>query len=257
MPASGGEDLGTRLHHAEPGSPTRPHPCIPHQGVVGHLARAVARRVDRFWDTVEGRMVPEVVRSPRYRDHQGPLTQYLLADPHLAEEEYHSAATTMSTGPSTSSRTTRERAVSPPTTVGATHHPSPVEPVPAERDLRRRRTGRGRGSAARGRARRPSAAGRTAWAGSVGSPTTTSVHRPDGRVQRLGVAVRGHHDGGWEPAGLPGVGRDGDGGRRDHCSEVAVVRGPDDQRAADVDARPLARPLGRLLHALAGHGRFR
>ena len=81
----GTEDLGTRLHHAELASPTRPHPWIPHQGVVGHAARAVARRVDLFWDAAEGRMVPEPVRH-HDRDHQGRLTQYLLADPHLPEE---------------------------------------------------------------------------------------------------------------------------------------------------------------------------
>jgi hypothetical protein len=79
------QDLGTRLHHSELASPTRPHPWIPHQGVVGHLARAVARRVDRFWDSAEGRMVPEPVRHHE-RGRQGPLTQYLLADPHLDEE---------------------------------------------------------------------------------------------------------------------------------------------------------------------------
>lgn len=78
-------DLGTRLHHAELVSPTRPHPWIPHQGVVGHLARVVARRVDRFWDSAEGRMVPEPVRH-HDRRRQGPLTQYLLADPHLEDD---------------------------------------------------------------------------------------------------------------------------------------------------------------------------
>ena len=78
-------DLGTRLHHAELVSPTRPHPWIPHQGVVGHLARVVARRVDRFWDSAEGRMVPEPVRH-HDRRRQGPLTQYLLADPHLDDD---------------------------------------------------------------------------------------------------------------------------------------------------------------------------
>jgi hypothetical protein len=82
----GTEDLGTRLHHAELASPTRPHPWIPHQGPAGHLARAVARRVDRFWDAAEGRMVPEPVRH-HDRTHQGRLTQYLLADPHLDEDE--------------------------------------------------------------------------------------------------------------------------------------------------------------------------
>jgi hypothetical protein len=84
--APDGEDLGTRLHRAELRAPTRPHPFIPHQGFVGHLARAVARRVDEFWDAAEGRMVPEPVRH-HDRDHQGPLTQYLLADPHLPDDE--------------------------------------------------------------------------------------------------------------------------------------------------------------------------
>ena len=78
------EDLGTRLHRAELASPTRPHPWIPHRGVVGHLARAVARRIDRFWDAAEGRMVPEPVRH-HDREHQGKMAQYLLADPHLPD----------------------------------------------------------------------------------------------------------------------------------------------------------------------------
>lgn len=78
-------DLGTRLHVAELASPTRPHPWIPHRGKVGHVARVAARVVDRFWDTAEGRMVPDPVRH-HDREHQGPLTQYLLGDPHLEEE---------------------------------------------------------------------------------------------------------------------------------------------------------------------------
>lgn len=78
------DDLATRLHHATLRSPTRPHPFIPHDGVVGHVARMVARRIDRFWDSAEGRMVPEPVRH-HDRDHQGKITQYLLADPHLPE----------------------------------------------------------------------------------------------------------------------------------------------------------------------------
>jgi hypothetical protein len=82
----GPQDLGARLHHAELASPTRPHPWIPHQGVTGHLARVVARRVDCFWDAAEGRMVPEPVRH-HDRTHQGRLTQYLLADPHLDADE--------------------------------------------------------------------------------------------------------------------------------------------------------------------------
>lgn len=80
------DDLGTRLHRAELRAPTRPHPFIPHQGFPGHVARAVARRVDQFWDTAEGRMIPEPVRH-HDRDKQGRFTQYLLADPHLPDED--------------------------------------------------------------------------------------------------------------------------------------------------------------------------
>lgn len=89
MPAGAGEgdaDLGTRLHHAELAAPTRPHPFIPHQGVPGHVARRIARHVDQFWDMAEGRMIPEPVHH-HDRTHQGRLTQYLLADPHLPDEE--------------------------------------------------------------------------------------------------------------------------------------------------------------------------
>lgn len=79
-------DWGEELYHAELRAPTRPHPFIPHQGARGKVARAVALRVDRFWDTAEGRMVPEPVRHHERAD-DGPLTQYLLADPHLPEDE--------------------------------------------------------------------------------------------------------------------------------------------------------------------------
>lgn len=79
-------DWGERLYRAELAAPTRPHPHIPHQGVPGRVARAVAVRVDHFWDTAEGRMVPEPERHHERRQ-DGPLTQYLLADPHLPDEE--------------------------------------------------------------------------------------------------------------------------------------------------------------------------
>ncbi|WP_436702275.1 hypothetical protein [Nocardioides sp. BYT-33-1] len=75
------EELAERLYRCERRVPTRPHPYLPHHGVTGRVARRVALRVDRFWDTAEGRMVPEPVRPRRARD--GRLAQYLLADPHL------------------------------------------------------------------------------------------------------------------------------------------------------------------------------
>lgn len=78
-------DYGEELYHAELHAPTRPHPYIPHQGASGKVARAVALRVDRFWDAAEGRMIPEPLHH-HDRSHDGKLTQYLLADPHLPDE---------------------------------------------------------------------------------------------------------------------------------------------------------------------------
>lgn len=79
-------DWSERLYRAELSAPTRPHPNIPHQGTPGKVARAVALRVDRFWDTAEGRMVPEPIRHHE-RSQDGPIVQYLLADPHLPGDE--------------------------------------------------------------------------------------------------------------------------------------------------------------------------
>lgn len=73
--------IAQRLYRREQRVPTRPHPYLPHLGLSGRVARGVAQRVDRFWDTAEGRMVPEPVRPRRSRE--GPFVQYLLADPHV------------------------------------------------------------------------------------------------------------------------------------------------------------------------------
>lgn len=78
----GDPDWATELHRAEIKAPTRPHPHLPQQGVAGGVARMLSRRVDAFWDTAEGRMAPEPVVH-HDRDTQGPLTQWLLGDPHL------------------------------------------------------------------------------------------------------------------------------------------------------------------------------
>jgi hypothetical protein len=79
-------DWGEELYHAELHAPTRPHPYVPHQGVPGKLARSVALRVDRFWDSAEGRMVPEPIHH-HDRSHDGKFAQYFLADPHLPDDE--------------------------------------------------------------------------------------------------------------------------------------------------------------------------
>lgn len=75
--------IAERLFRAEQHVPTRPHPYLPHEGLQGRVARRVAMRVDRFWDTAEGRMVPEPVRP--HRSREGRIAQYLLADPHVGE----------------------------------------------------------------------------------------------------------------------------------------------------------------------------
>lgn len=79
------DDLAQRVYRSELTAPTRPHPYVPHLGVPGKVARRVCVRVDRFWDVAEGRMIPEPVK-PHDRAHDGLLTQYLLADPHLPED---------------------------------------------------------------------------------------------------------------------------------------------------------------------------
>lgn len=78
----GDPDWSVVLHQAEVKAPTRPHPHLPQQGVAGSVARILSRRVDSFWDTAEGRMMPEPVIH-HDREAQGPLTQWLLGDPHL------------------------------------------------------------------------------------------------------------------------------------------------------------------------------
>lgn len=84
-------DWSEKLYAAESTAPSRPHPHIPHQGPAGTVARAVARRVDAFWDAAEGRMVPEPAPK-RDRDSEGLLVQYLMADPHLDPEVADKAA---------------------------------------------------------------------------------------------------------------------------------------------------------------------
>ena len=77
-------DLADHVYRAELRSPTRPHPYVPHLGVSGKAARRICLGVDHFWDATEGRMIPEPVK-PHDREHDGPMTQYLLGDPHVPE----------------------------------------------------------------------------------------------------------------------------------------------------------------------------
>lgn len=81
-------EIGALVEHlesAEPDAPSRPHPHAPHLGTRGRVARRLLHTVDSFWDTTEGRMVPEKEHPPRKKP--GLLSQYLLADPRFDEDE--------------------------------------------------------------------------------------------------------------------------------------------------------------------------
>lgn len=78
-------ELVEHLETSEPDAPSRPHPHAPHLGTRGRVARRVLHAVDSFWDTTEGRMVPEKEHRPRKKP--GLMGQYLLADPRFDEDE--------------------------------------------------------------------------------------------------------------------------------------------------------------------------
>jgi hypothetical protein len=77
--------LAERLYAVESRAPSRPHPYLPHRGLPGRAARRVARGVDRFWDTAEGRMLPDPIHSATH-GREGRLTRYVLADPDIKAE---------------------------------------------------------------------------------------------------------------------------------------------------------------------------
>lgn len=78
------DTLTQRLYAAELAAPSRPHPYTPHTGMFGLVARKVMHTVDRFWDTAEGRMVPEPAPEPKKKP--GLVAQYFLADPRFDED---------------------------------------------------------------------------------------------------------------------------------------------------------------------------
>jgi hypothetical protein len=74
--------LAQQVFRYEVTAPTRPHPHIPHTGMPGRVARRVWAQADRFWDTAEGRVIPDPVRPVPHR-HDSLVAQYLLGDPHF------------------------------------------------------------------------------------------------------------------------------------------------------------------------------
>lgn len=77
--------LTERLRDAEAHAPSRPHPYVPHTGVLGSVSRKVMHAADGFWDHVEGRMNP--TPAPEPKKPPGRMTQYLLGDPRFDEEK--------------------------------------------------------------------------------------------------------------------------------------------------------------------------
>lgn len=75
--------LTDRLEHVELTAPSRPHPYLPHRGPMGHVMRRMMRGVDRWWDHVEGRYVPQVARPHRAL---GLVGQYFTGTPHMQDE---------------------------------------------------------------------------------------------------------------------------------------------------------------------------
>jgi hypothetical protein len=76
------DGLAQRVFDAETHGPTRPHPHLPHTGMFSLVTRKVWALADRFWDTAEGRVVPQPVRPKPHR-HDSLVAQYLVADPHF------------------------------------------------------------------------------------------------------------------------------------------------------------------------------
>jgi hypothetical protein len=79
------EGLARRMFDAESHGPTRPHPYLPHSGPWSRVARRLWAVADRFWDTAEGRVIPEPVHPVPHR-HDSLLGQYLVADPHFDDQ---------------------------------------------------------------------------------------------------------------------------------------------------------------------------
>ena len=74
------DGLARQVFDAERHAPTRPHPMLPHTGMLSLVARRIWAVADRFWDAAEGRIIPEPVRPATHR-HDSLLAQYLVADP--------------------------------------------------------------------------------------------------------------------------------------------------------------------------------
>src|SRR3954447_1599909 len=71
------DGLASRIFQAERRGPTRPHPYLPHTGVLSLVTRRVWAVADRFWDNAEGRVIPKPIRPAPHR-HGSLVSQYLM-----------------------------------------------------------------------------------------------------------------------------------------------------------------------------------
>jgi len=97
------DGLARQVFDAETHAPTRPHPRLPHTGMLSLVARRVWSVADRFWDTAEGRVIPEPVH-PAPHKHDSLMAQYLVADPHFDDHATmleHKHRTPVSDNPTT------------------------------------------------------------------------------------------------------------------------------------------------------------
>ena len=122
------EDLGTRLHHAELTSPSRPHrgsrtrassDTWPAPSPAGSTSSGTPRRGG--WCPSRCATTTATTRG------SSPSTSSPTRTSRTTDQL---AGTTMRTGPRTSSRTSRDWTDRPPITVGATHHPGRSSAVP-------------------------------------------------------------------------------------------------------------------------------
>jgi len=74
------DGLARTMFDAEKRAPTRPHPYLPHRGLLGRVSRRVWALADRFWDVAEAREIGKPV-PPKPHTHNSLLAQYLVADP--------------------------------------------------------------------------------------------------------------------------------------------------------------------------------
>jgi hypothetical protein len=76
------DGLARKVFDAETHAPTRPHPYLPHTGIVSLVTRRLWALADRFWDSAEGRVIPRPVHPVPHR-HDSLMSQYLVGDPHF------------------------------------------------------------------------------------------------------------------------------------------------------------------------------